>query len=70
MPKNDAAAAGHVCPHIRIQTGDNIHPPAIGMPPMVDIDAWCAMVAVALTANTTAVTAKKARGVAVRSGPM
>jgi hypothetical protein len=39
MPRNDAAATGHVCPGIRIHAIDIVHPPGIGISPIADIDA-------------------------------
>jgi hypothetical protein len=53
MPRNDAAAADHVCPGMRIHVIDIVQPPGIGMP-IVDIDAHQSIVAAALTANSSA----------------
>jgi len=39
MPRNDAAAPGHVCPGIRIHAIDIVQPPGIGIPPIADMDA-------------------------------
>jgi hypothetical protein len=38
MPRNDAAALGHVCPGIRIHVIDIVQPPGIGIPPIADMD--------------------------------
>ena len=35
----DAAAAGHVCPGIRIHAIDIVQPPGIGIPPIADMEA-------------------------------
>src|SRR5262245_24620654 len=59
MPRNDAAAPGHVCPGIRIHAIDSVQPPGIGMPP--DMDAHQAIVTAAPAAKSSAETPKKAR---------
>src|SRR6186997_425567 len=59
MPRNDAAAPGHVCPGIRIQAIDIVHPPGIGIPPIADMDAHQTVVTVALAAKSSAETPKK-----------
>ncbi|WP_322787093.1 hypothetical protein [Paraburkholderia dilworthii] len=56
MPTNDAATAGHVCPHMGIHIIDKVQPPGIGISPIVDIDKQAAMVAAALSANSNAQT--------------
>src|ERR1700682_3790471 len=61
MPRNDAAAPGHVCPGIRIQAIDIVQPPGIGISPIADIDAHQAIVTAALAAKSSAETPKKAR---------
>jgi hypothetical protein len=61
MPRNDAAAPGHVCPGILIHTIDSVQPPGIGIPPIADMDAHQAIVAAALAAQSSAETPKKAR---------
>src|SRR5262244_3278119 len=61
MPRNDAAAPGHVCPGIRIHAIDIAQPPGIGISPIADMDAHQAIVAAALTAKISAATHKKAR---------
>jgi len=38
MPRNDAAAPGHVCPGIRIHAIDIVQPPGIGISPIADMD--------------------------------
>ena len=50
MPRNDAAAPGHVCPGIRIHAIDIVQPPGIGIPPIADMDAHQTIVTVALAA--------------------
>src|SRR5581483_5763737 len=61
MPRNEAAAPAHVCPHIRIHAIDIVQPPGIGFSPIADIDAHQTMVAPALTANSSAEQARKMR---------
>src|SRR5215218_6960397 len=59
MPRNDAAAPGHVCPGIRIHTIDMVHPPGIGASPTARMDAHQADVTAALAAKSTAETPRK-----------
>src|SRR6476620_5733217 len=59
MPRNDAAAPGHVCPGIRIHAIDIVQPPGIGIPGIEAIDAHQAIVTAALAANTSAETPQK-----------
>ena len=54
MPRNEAAAPGHVCPGIRIHAIDIVQPPGIGIPPIGDMEAHQAIVTVALAAKTSA----------------
>src|SRR5467141_4401176 len=61
MPKNDAAAPGHVCPGIRIHAIDIVQPPGIGISPIADMDAHQTIVTAALPAKSSAETPKKAR---------
>src|SRR5436309_8758269 len=61
MPRNDAAAPGHVCPGIRIHAIDMVQPPGIGIPPIADMDAHQTIVTAALAAKSNAETPKKAR---------
>ncbi len=61
MPRNDAAAPGHVCPGIRIYAIDIVQPPGIGISPIADMDALQTIVAAALAAKSSAETPKKAR---------
>src|SRR5258706_14707373 len=61
MPRNDAAAPGHVCPGIRIHAIDIVQPPGIGISPMSDMDAHQTIVTAALAAKSSAETPKKAR---------
>src|SRR5258705_2413266 len=60
MPRNDAAAPGHVCPGIRIHAIDIVQPPGIGIPPIADMDAHQTIVTAALAAKSSAETPKKA----------
>ena len=59
MPRNDAAAPGHVCPGIRIQVIDIVQPPGIGISPIADMDAHPTIVIAVLTAKSSAETPKK-----------
>ena len=68
MPRNDAAAPGHVCPGIRIQAIDIVQPPGIGISP-ADMDAHQTIVTAALAAKSSAATPKNACREA-RSGDM
>src|SRR6059036_1353058 len=61
MPRNDAAATGHVCPGIRIHAIDIVQPPGIGISPIADMEAHQTMVTAALAAKSSAETPKKAR---------
>jgi hypothetical protein len=61
MPRNDIAAPGHVCPHIRIHIVDIIQPPGMGISPIADMDTAPAIVTAALTANSSAETPMNAR---------
>src|SRR5262245_49945013 len=56
MPRNDAAATGHVCPGIRIHAIDIVQPPGIGISPMSDMDPHQAMVTAALATKSSAET--------------
>jgi hypothetical protein len=60
MPKNDAAAPGHVWPGISIHAIDIVQPPGIGISPIADMDAHQTVVAPALAAESSAETPKKA----------
>src|SRR5437899_2153574 len=60
MPRNDAAAPGHVCPGIRIHAIDIVQPPGIGIPPIADMDAHQTIVTAALAAKSSAETPKNA----------
>src|SRR5687768_18518239 len=66
MPRNDAAAPGHVCPGIRIQAIDIVQPPGIGIPPIADMDAHQTLVTAALAAKSSADTPKNACWKAMR----
>src|SRR5262245_40861142 len=61
MPRNDAAAPGHVCPGIRIHAIDIVQPPGIGISPIADMEALQKIVTAALAAKSSAETPKKAR---------
>src|SRR4030095_9284330 len=71
MPRNDAAAPGHVCPGIRIHAIDIVQPPGIGISCIADMDAHQAIVTAALAANSSAETPRNAgwdaRSVAMRT---
>jgi hypothetical protein len=56
MPMNDAAALGHVCPHIRIHAIDIVQPPGIGISPIADMDAHQTIVTAAQAAKSSAET--------------
>src|SRR6266852_2138361 len=60
MPKNDAAAPGHVCPGIRIHAIDIVQPPGIGISPIADMDAHQTIVTAPLAAKSRAETPKNA----------
>jgi hypothetical protein len=60
MPRNDAAAPGHVSPSIRIQVIDIAQPPGIGMPPIAAMDPHQAIVTATLAAKSSPETQKKA----------
>src|SRR5262245_43906486 len=60
MPRNDAAAPGHVCPGISIHALDIVQPPGIGISPIADMDAHHRVVSAALAAKSSAETPKKA----------
>src|ERR1700716_4400088 len=61
MPRNDAPAPGHVCPHIRVHAIDIVQLPGIGISPIADMEAHQTIVTAALAANSSAETPKKAR---------
>src|ERR671931_739554 len=61
MPRNDAAAPGHVCPGIRIHAIAIVQPPGIGISPIADMDLHQTIVTAALAAKSSAETPKKAR---------
>src|SRR5262249_48928695 len=61
MPRNDAAAPGHVCPGIRIHAIDIVQRPGIGISPIADMEAFQKIVTAALAAKSSAETPKKAR---------
>src|SRR3979490_3159153 len=61
MPRNDAAAPGHVCWGIRIHAVDIVQPPGIGISPIADMDAHQTIVAAALAAKISAETPTNAR---------
>src|SRR2546427_6409610 len=60
MPRNDAAAPGHVCPGIRIHAIDIVQPPGIGISPIADMDAHQTIVTAGLAAKSSAETPKNA----------
>src|SRR5437867_13403767 len=60
MPRNDAAAPGHVCPGIRTHAIDIVQPPGIVISPIAVMDAHQTIVTVALAAKSSAETPKNA----------
>src|SRR5437773_7072862 len=54
MPRNDAAAPGHVCPGLRIHAIDIVQPPGIGISPITDMEAHQTIVTAALAAKSSA----------------
>src|SRR3979490_1135073 len=60
MPRNDAAAPGHVCWGIRIHAVDIVQPPGIGISPIADMDAHQTIVTATLAAKSSAETPEKA----------
>src|SRR4029450_3693532 len=60
MPRNDAAAPGHVCSGIRIHAIDIVQPPGIGIPPIADMDVDQTVGTAVLAAKSSAETPKKA----------
>jgi hypothetical protein len=61
MPRNDAAAPGHVCPGIRIHAIDIVQPPGIGISPIADMDPHQTIVTAALATKSSAETPKNTR---------
>jgi len=60
MPRNEAAAPGHVCRGIRIHAIDIVQPLGIGISLIADMDAHQTIVTAALAAKSSAETPKKA----------
>src|SRR5436190_12909780 len=60
MPRNNAAAPGHVCPGIRIHAIDIVQPPGIVISPIVAMDAHQTIVTAALAAKSSTETPKNA----------
>ena len=60
MPRNDAAAPGHVRPGIRIHAIDIVQPPGIGISPIADMEAHQTIVTGALAAKSSAETPRNA----------
>jgi hypothetical protein len=61
MPTNDDAVPAHDCPGIRIHAIDIVHPPAIGIPPIADIELQQTIVTAVLAANSDTATPRNAR---------
>jgi hypothetical protein len=59
MPRNETAAIRNDSPGIRIHIIDIVHPPGIGIPPVVDMDPHQAVVSAALEAKSSADVPKK-----------
>jgi hypothetical protein len=57
MPRNDAAAPGHVCPGIRIHAIDMVQPPGISIALIAGMDALQQTVTAALAAKSSPETA-------------
>ena len=53
MPRNDAAAADHVRPGMRIHAIDIVHPPGIGIALIADMDEAQRIVTAALAAKSS-----------------
>src|SRR6476659_807616 len=68
MPRNEAAAPGHVCPGIRIHAIDIVQPQGIGISQLVDMDRDMdphqTIVPAALAAKSSADTPRKIEEVA------
>src|SRR5438105_8440816 len=60
MPRNDAAAPGHVCPGIRIHAIAIVQPPGIRISPIADMDAHQMIVTAALAVKSSAEMPKNA----------
>ena len=60
IPRNEAAAPGHVWPGIRIHTIDIVQLPGIGIPPMADMDWHDTIVTAAVATNSPALTPRNA----------
>jgi hypothetical protein len=65
MPRKDAPAAVQVCPCMRIQAIDMVHPPGIRMPAIADIDPHPTTVTAAATAKSSAAAPRNADSEAV-----
>jgi hypothetical protein len=59
MPRNDAAAPGHVCPGIRIHVIDIDQSPGISISPIADMDVDQTIVISALATKSSSETPKK-----------
>jgi len=64
MPRNDAAAPGHVCPGIRIHAIDIVQPPGIGISSIVDMAVHQTIVTAALAMKRSPETPNSAPSVA------
>ena len=60
MPRNDAAAPGHVCPGMRIHAIDIVQSPGIGISPIADMETQPRIVSAALATKSSIETPKKA----------
>src|SRR5437016_3841193 len=65
MPRNDVAAPCHVCSGIRVHAIDIVHPPAIDIPPIADMDLVQTIVTAALATKSVAETPKSLRSAVV-----
>ena len=61
MPRNEAAAANHVCPGMRIHAMDIVQPPGIAIPPIADMELHQMIVITQLAAKRRPHTARNIR---------
>ena len=68
MPRNDAAAPGHVCPGIRIHVIDIDQSPGISISPIADMDVDKTIVISALATKSSTETPKKGHEIDLATG--
>jgi hypothetical protein len=61
LPRNDAAAPGHLCPGTRTHAIDIVQPPNMGISPIADMAVHHTIVTAGLAAKTSTATPKKDR---------